>query len=211
MRLLALALTLLCADAQASFINYSSKEINCKIVYYGTTRLHDNLEYIYQRTNPEARGKKIVLKTESESTEFFDFLPLSLGEIRGFKTRFHLYTTPANPTYNASRLLILKGADGIVFVADSDPARLPATLESWESLKRNLKELGYDWKKVPLVVQVANRDRADAMPLEKIKQSLGLTSEPTIEAVVQNGVGVFDTLKAVCKLVLMELKRGASE
>src|ERR1700716_3065739 len=143
-----------------SFINYMAREINCKIVYYGpglcgkTT----NLQYIYERTNPEHKGKMISLATETERTEFFDFLPLSLGEIRGFKTRFHLYTVPGKLFYNASRLLLLKGADAVGFGVDSDPKRTEATLESWESLKNNLKQNGYDWQKMPIVVQFDHRD-----------------------------------------------------
>ena len=135
-----------------SFINYSSREINCKIVYYGpglcgkTT----NLQYVYAKTNPEAKGKMISLATETERTLFFDFLPLSLGEIRGFKTRFHLYTVPGQVFYDASRKLILKGVDGVVFVADSQIERMEANLESVENLRVNLAEQGYDLEQAPV-------------------------------------------------------------
>src|ERR671927_86128 len=143
-----------------SFINYMAREINCKIVYYGpglcgkTT----NLQYIYERTNPDAKGKMISLATETERTLFFDFLPLSLGEIRGFKTRFHLYTVPGQVFYDASRKLILKGVDGVVFVADSQEARMEANIESLQNLEKNLKSQGYDLMSIPYVLQLNKRD-----------------------------------------------------
>ena len=192
-----------------SFINYSSREINCKIVYYGpglcgkTT----NLQYIYERTNPEHKGKMISLATETERTLFFDFLPLSLGEIRGFKTRFHLYTVPGQVFYDASRKLILKGVDGIVFVADSQEARMEANVESLQNLERNLKEQGYELQTLPYVLQFNKRDLPTAVPAEEMYRQLNFKSEPTFEAVAMNGTGVFDTLKAVAKLVLTELKK----
>jgi signal recognition particle receptor subunit beta len=193
-----------------SFINYSSREINCKIVYYGpglcgkTT----NLQYIYSKTNPEAKGKMISLATETERTLFFDFLPLSLGEIRGFKTRFHLYTVPGQVFYDASRKLILKGVDGVVFVADSQVERMEANIESLDNLRQNLIEQGYNLDKIPYVVQFNKRDLPNSAPMDELKKLLNPTSVPEYEAVATTGVGVFDTLKAVAKLVLTELKRG---
>jgi signal recognition particle receptor subunit beta len=193
-----------------SFINYSSREINCKIVYYGpglcgkTT----NLQYVYAKTNPEAKGKMISLATETERTLFFDFLPLSLGEIRGFKTRFHLYTVPGQVFYDASRKLILKGVDGVVFVADSQIERMEANLESAENLKVNLAEQGYDLNKVPYVVQYNKRDLPNVATVEELKRLLNPRGVPEFQAVAPTGVGVFDTLKAVAKLVLTELKKG---
>lgn len=194
-----------------SFINYSSREINCKIVYYGpglcgkTT----NLQYIYNKTNPEAKGKMISLATETERTLFFDFLPLSLGEIRGFRTRFHLYTVPGQVFYDASRKLILKGVDGIVFVADSQEDRLEANLESLENLRDNLKEQSYDLDRLPYVIQYNKRDLPSAMPLEELQRLINPTRNITdFEAVARSGKGVFDTLKAIARLVLIELKRG---
>jgi mutual gliding-motility protein MglA len=193
-----------------SFINYSSREINCKIVYYGpglcgkTT----NLQYIYNKTNPEAKGKMISLATETERTLFFDFLPLSLGEIRGFKTRFHLYTVPGQVFYDASRKLILKGVDGVVFVADSQIERMEANIESLENLRDNLAEQGYNLDKLPYVVQYNKRDLPNAAPLEEMKSLLNPTKVPDYCGVASTGEGVFDTLKAVAKLVLTELKRG---
>jgi signal recognition particle receptor subunit beta len=194
-----------------SFINYSSREINCKIVYYGpglcgkTT----NLQYIYNKTNPEAKGKMISLATETERTLFFDFLPLSLGEIRGFKTRFHLYTVPGQVFYDASRKLILKGVDGVVFVADSQVERMEANIESVENLRTNLAEQGYNLDKIPYVMQYNKRDLPNASPVEELRQLLNTTRVPEFEAVATSGYGVFDTLKAVAKLVLTELKRGS--
>src|SRR5499433_1533045 len=157
-----------------SFINYMAREINCKIVYYGpglcgkTT----NLQYIYERTNPDAKGKMISLATETERTLFFDFLPLSLGEIRGFRTRFHLYTVPGQVFYDASRKLILKGVDGVVFVADSQLERMEANQESLENLSVNLAEQGYDFNKVPTVIQYNKRDLPNAISIEEMRKSL---------------------------------------
>jgi signal recognition particle receptor subunit beta len=193
-----------------SFINYSSREINCKIVYYGpglcgkTT----NLQYVYAKTNPDAKGKMISLATETERTLFFDFLPLSLGEIRGFKTRFHLYTVPGQVFYDASRKLILKGVDGVVFVADSQIERMEANLESVENLRVNLQEQGYDLGKIPYVVQYNKRDLPNIATVEELRRLLNPKGVPEYQAVAPTGVGVFDTLKAVAKLVLTELKKG---
>jgi mutual gliding-motility protein MglA len=208
------ALVGLAATARASFINYSSREINCKIVYYGPAAagLRENLAYIYDKTAPGAKGKMITLSTETEKTVFFDFLPLSLGEIRGFKVRFHLYTVPGKVLYNASRLLILKGADGVVFVAPSDPAQVEATLQAWESLKANLAEHGFDWKKMPIVVQLDGRDHPKAVPIEFMRKLLALPDTMHLfEATSKTGAGVFDTLKDIAKLILMELKAGAEK
>jgi signal recognition particle receptor subunit beta len=193
-----------------SFINYSSREINCKIVYYGpglcgkTT----NLQYIYNKTSPETKGKLISLSTETDRTLFFDFLPLALGEIRGFKTRFHLYTVPGQVFYDASRKLILKGVDGVVFVADSQFERMEANMESLENLSVNLAEQGYDFNKVPAVIQYNKRDLPNAVQIEEMRKSLNPRGIPEYQAVAPNGVGVFDTLKSVAKLVLTELRKG---
>jgi hypothetical protein len=193
-----------------SFINYLSREINCKIVYYGpglcgkTT----NLQYIYNKTNPDAQGKMISLATETERTLFFDFLPLALGEIRGFKTRFHLYTVPGQVFYDASRKLILKGVDGVVFVADSQIARMEANVESIENLRTNLAEQGYSLDKLPYVIQYNKRDMPGIAPVEELRQLLNTSSVPDFEGVASTGIGVFDTLKAVAKLVLSALKKG---
>ncbi|HBG45781.1 MAG TPA: gliding-motility protein MglA [Deltaproteobacteria bacterium] len=192
-----------------SFINYSSREINCKIVYYGpglcgkTT----NLQYIYRKTRPEAKGKMITLATETERTLFFDFLPLALGDIKGFKTRFHLYTVPGQIFYDASRKLILKGVDGIVYVADSQVERMDANIESFENMKINLEEQGYSLPQVPYVVQYNKRDLPNVVPVAELKKVLNPEAVPDFEAVASVGTGVFETLKAVVKLVLIELKK----
>jgi len=195
-----------------SFINYSSREINCKIVYYGpglcgkTT----NLQHIYLKTNPDVKGKMISLATETERTLFFDFLPLALGEIRGFKTRFHLYTVPGQVFYDASRKLILKGVDGVVFVADSQIERMEANLESLDNLRVNLKEQGYDLDKIPYVIQYNKRDLPNAAPLEEMQKLCNPTGAVEFEACATTGEGVFETLKAVAKGVLADLKKMGS-
>lgn len=192
-----------------SFINYSSREINCKIVYYGpglcgkTT----NLQFIYKKTNPEQKGKLISLATETERTLFFDFLPLALGDIRGFKIRFHLYTVPGQVFYAASRKLILKGVDGVVFVADSQIERMEANVESLEDLKINLAEQGYSLEKLPYAVQFNKRDLPAVAPVEEMNKLLNVNGVSWFEAVATTGVGVFETLKSVAKQVLFELKK----
>jgi mutual gliding-motility protein MglA len=194
-----------------TFINYVAREINCKIVYYGpglggkTT----NLQYIYQITSVENKGKLISLATETERTLFFDFLPIDLGQIRGFRTRFHLYTVPGQVFYDSSRKLILKGVDGVVFVADSQEERVDANLESLSNLAQNLKEHGFDLEKIPYVLQLNKRDLPSAMPLEDMKRQLLVKGEPVIEAVATQGVGVLTTLKAVARQVLVELRKSA--
>lgn len=193
-----------------SFINYSSREINCKIVFYGpglcgkTT----NLQWIYKKTNPDSKGKMISLATETERTLFFDFLPLALGEIRGFKTRFHLYTVPGQVFYDASRKLILKGVDGVVFVADSQIERMEANIESFENLRSNLAEQGYNLDTIPLIIQYNKRDLPNIVPVDELRRALNPRYVPDFEAVASEGTGVFDTLKAIAKLVIMQLKKG---
>jgi mutual gliding-motility protein MglA len=193
-----------------SFVNYHTKEINCKIVYYGpglggkTT----NIQYIYQKTSSQNKGQMITLNTENERTLFFDFLPLDLGEIRGFKTRFHLYTVPGQVFYEASRKLILRGVDGLVFVADSQVERMEANLESYQGLERNLAEQGYDLSKVPMVMQWNKRDLPNIVPVEDLRFQLNKRKFPEFEAVATNGQGVFDTLKMVSKSVLLNIKGG---
>ena len=194
-----------------TFINYAAREINCKIVYYGpglggkTT----NLKWIYGKSNPTSRGKLISLATETDRTLFFDFLPLDLGTIRGFKTRFHLYTVPGQVFYDASRKLILKGVDGVVFVADSQAARMEANIESLKNLRSNLKDQGYELAKIPYVLQLNKRDTASAVPVEEMKRQLVMKDEPVFEAVAQSGAAVFDTLKSIARMVLGELRKTA--
>jgi len=193
-----------------SFINFAAREINCKIVYYGaglggkTT----NLQFIYEKTGTQHRGKMISLATETERTLFFDFLPLDVGTVRGFKTRFHLYTVPGQVFYDASRKLILRGVDGVVFVADSQQERQDANLEALDNLQTNLREYGYNLATIPYVLQLNKRDLPNALPTDQLKSELMLKSEPVFEAVASQGKGVFDTLKEVARQVLVELKKG---
>jgi mutual gliding-motility protein MglA len=193
-----------------TFINYASREINCKIVYYGpglcgkTT----NLQHIFDATAQQSKGKLISLATETDRTLFFDFMPLELGTVRGFKTRFHLYTVPGQVFYDASRKLILKGVDGVVFVADSQEERMDANIESLYNLEENLRAQGYDLMKIPYVLQLNKRDLPGIVPVEDLTLELRRKNEPVVEAVASRGTGVFDTLKAVAKQVLTELRKG---
>ena len=192
-----------------TFINYASREINCKIVYYGpglcgkTT----NLQFIYDSTSPQAKGKLISLATETDRTLFFDFMPLELGTVRGFKTRFHLYTVPGQVYYDASRKLIRKGVDGVVFVADSQEERMDANVESLYNLEENLQTQGYDLMQLPYVLQLNKRDLPTAVAVDELTGELQKKGEPVFEAVAMDGTGVFDTLKAVAKQVLTELRK----
>jgi signal recognition particle receptor subunit beta len=192
-----------------TFINYAAKEINCKIVYYGpglggkTT----NLQHIYNKTAPDRRGKMISLATEADRTLFFDFLPLDLGTIRGFTTRFHLYTVPGQVFYDASRKLILKGVDGVVFVSDSQVDRMEANIESIRNLELNLEEHGFDLKTIPYALQFNKRDLPNIMPVDEMYKMLNYKREPTFIGIATQGVGVFDTLKNVAKQILVELRK----
>ena len=192
-----------------TFINYASREINCKIVYYGpglcgkTT----NLQYIFDSTSPQSKGKLISLATETDRTLFFDFMPLELGTVRGFKTRFHLYTVPGQVFYDASRKLILKGVDGVVFVADSQEERMDANIESLHNLEENLRVQGYELSNLPYVLQLNKRDLPNVVPTPELVKELQRKGEPVLEAVASTGIGVFDTLKAVAKQVLIELRK----
>ncbi|EQC43332.1 ATP/GTP-binding protein [Bacteriovorax sp. Seq25_V] len=193
-----------------SFVNYKTKEINCKIVYYGpglggkTT----NIQYVYKKSAGENKGEMVSLNSENERTIFFDFLPLDLGEIRGFRTRFHLYTVPGQVFYESSRKLILRGVDGVVFVADSQLERMEANIESLKSLQSNLAEQGYDIEKIPLVFQWNKRDLPNVSSVEDMSLTLNQYQRPEFEGVATKGDGVFTTLKSITKLVLMNLKGG---
>jgi mutual gliding-motility protein MglA len=194
-----------------SFINFAAREINCKIVYYGaglggkTT----NLQWIFDQTLGKTGGKMISLATETDRTLFFDFLPIDLGTVRGFKTRIHLYTVPGQVFYEASRKLILKGADGVVFVADSQEERLDANLETLDNLREHLKEHKLDFTTIPYVLQFNKRDLPGVLSVEELTKHLQVKGEPVTEAVAVTGQGVFETLREVAKLVLAELKKGA--
>jgi signal recognition particle receptor subunit beta len=192
------------------FINFPAREINCKLVYYGPGLggKTANLQWIYDHTGAAQKGKMISLATETDRTLFFDFLPLELGSVRGFKTRLHLYTVPGQVFYEASRKLILKGADGVVFVADSQEDRMDANLETLENLQEHLKEHKLDFGKIPYTLQLNKRDLPQILPVEEMMRQLRVKEEPVVEAVAFQGQGVFETLKEVARLVLAELKKG---
>jgi signal recognition particle receptor subunit beta len=193
-----------------SFINYSAREIILKIVYYGPglSGKTTNIKYVHTATNPDARGNLVTLETKAERTLFFDFLPLSLPPIRGFKTRLHLYTVPGQLFYSASRKLILKGADGVVFVADSQAERFEANLIALDDMKDNLAEYGFDIEKIPFVIQYNKRDLPNVTPVEELRQALNPWGVPDFEAAAgaEGGPGVFDTLKAVVKIIVKDLR-----
>ncbi len=190
-----------------SLINYASREINCKIVYYGTGLggKTTNLEYVYSKVNPDAKGKMISLATETERTLFFDFLPIDLGDVKGFKTRFHLYTVPGQVYYNASRKLILKGVDGVIFVADSQAERMEANIEAMHNLYENLESYGYDLTNIPFAMQYNKRDLPNAMSMGDLRSQLNPMGVPDFEGVAIEGQGVFETLGAVSKMVVQAL------
>lgn len=191
-----------------AFINYSSREINVKLVYYGpglggkTT----NIQYIHQKTNPDTRGKLISLATETERTLYFDFLPVQMGEIGGFKIRFQMYTVPGQVFYDASRKLILKGADGIVFVADSQIERMDANLESIDNMKENLVENDLKIEEIPWIMQYNKRDLPSAVDVKELSLMLNKSKVPEFEAIATQGVGVFETLKTIARMVIKNLK-----
>ena len=192
-----------------SVINYASREINCKIVYYGpglggkTT----NLKKVYEKVNPSNRGEMISLATDMDRTLFFDFVPVNLGTIRGFKTRFHLYTVPGQVYYNASRKLILRGVDGVVFVADSQIERLDDNVESIKNLIENLKEYNLKLSELPFVIQYNKRDLPNIAPLDQLERLLNPLKVPSFEAVATDGIAVFATLKEISKMVLKKLSQ----
>lgn len=193
-----------------SFINYNAKEIHCKVVYYGPSLggKTTNIQWVYQTTNEDQKSKLVALNTDIERTLFFDFLPMNVGEIRGFKTRFHLYTVPGQVVYDASRKLILKGLDGVVFVADSQAERMEENLESLRNLEKNLEQQGFDIRNVPLVFQYNKRDLPNSLSIEELRNQLNFYNAPEFEAVASEGKGVMETLKSVSKSILTVLKGG---
>jgi signal recognition particle receptor subunit beta len=193
-----------------SFINYSTKEVNCKIVYVGTglSGKTTNVQYIYEQTAQDLRGKFFAGNSENERTLFFDFLPLGVGDIRGYKTRFHLYTIPGQTFYEISQQFILKGVDGVVFVVDSQAERMEANLESFEVLNRNLERQGYDPNKLPIIFQYNKRDLQSALPVKELEQTFNPSRKPSFEAVASRGDGVMETLQSITQWVIRELKGG---
>ncbi|HEY9785831.1 MAG TPA: GTPase domain-containing protein [Candidatus Obscuribacterales bacterium] len=191
-----------------AIINFETREINCKLVYYGTGLggKTTNLKYIYSQISPTIRGELISLATETERTLFFDFLSLDLGTVQGYKTRFSLYTVPGQVEYNASRRLILNGADGIIFVADSDATRSKDNIESLQNMIENLSEYSLTLEDVPWVLQYNKRDLANAMPVERLERECNFMNVPSFEAIASEGLGVFATLRQLSKQVLNRLK-----
>lgn len=194
-----------------SLINYTTKEINLKVIYFGAGLCGKttNIQYIYEHTQAESRGSKLMsLSTENERTLFFDFLPLSVGDVRGYRTRFHLYTIPGQTFYDVSRQFILKGVDGIVFVVDSQAERMEANIESFESLEKALDQQGYDINKIPLVFQYNKRDLVNAVPVRELEATFNSLRKPSFEAVAARGEGVMETLNAISQSIIRELKGG---
>jgi signal recognition particle receptor subunit beta len=193
-----------------SFVNYNAKEIHCKIVYYGPSLAGKttNMQWIYHQTQNDQKSKLVSLDTDVERTLFFDFLPLSVGEIRGFKTRFHLYTVPGQVIYDASRKLILKGLDGVIFVADSQAERIDENIESMKNLEKNLRLQGYDLRDVPMAIQYNKRDLDNISSLEELKSELNTYNCPDYEGVASEGQGVMEPLKTVSNKIINVLKSG---
>ncbi|MFH2107117.1 MAG: GTPase domain-containing protein [Chrysiogenia bacterium] len=191
-----------------SFLNYSTREINFKIVYYGPglSGKTTNIKYIYEKIKKDNKGKLVSLATETERTLFFDFFPLDLGTIKDYKVRFHLYTVPGQIYYSASRKLILKGVDGLVFVADSQTERYEANIESIQDMLENLRDYKIDFAAIPYVLQLNKRDLPNISPANELIGALRRKEEPVLEAVAYKGDGVVDTLKAISKLIMSEIK-----
>ncbi|ADU97353.1 GTP-binding protein [Thermovibrio ammonificans] len=191
------------------FINFATKEINCKIVYYGPglSGKTTNIKWIYDHIKPENKGEMITLATETERTLFFDFVPIEVSNVRGFKVRFHLYTTPGQIIYRASRKLILKGVDGVVFVADSQEERHDANLDTLDDMIENLKEYEIDIEDLPLVFQYNKRDLPNILPVEVLRRDLNRWNRPDFEAVASKGIGVLETFKEITRQVLQKLKK----
>ena len=192
-----------------SLVNYSTREITCKIVYYGPGRSGktSNLQYVHAFVPEERKGPMVSLATETDRTLFFDFLPLDLGTISGFRTRVQLYTVPGQVYYNATRKLVLRGADGVVFVADSQPEQWDENIESLRNLHENLLEEDIDLKTFPMVIQYNKRDLPGVLPIAQLDDTLNFRGVPAFPAAAVTGDGVFDTLKSASKLVLQSLSR----
>lgn len=193
-----------------SFINYNAKEIHCKVVYYGPSLSGKttNIQWVYQKTADDQKSKLVALNTDIERTLFFDFLPLNVGEIRGFQTRFHLYTVPGQVVYDASRKLILKGLDGVIFVADSQVERMEENIESLRNLERNLEQQGYNIREIPLIMQYNKRDLPNVASLAEMRSALNPYNAPEVEAIASEGKGVFTSLKTISKSIINVLKGG---
>jgi signal recognition particle receptor subunit beta len=193
-----------------SFINHNAKEIHCKIVYYGPSLggKTTNLQWVYHQTSGPDKSELFSLPGDTERTLFFDFLPLNVGDIRGYKTRFHLFTVPGQVVYDNSRKLILKGLDGVVFVADSQAERMEENIQSMQNLKKNLEQQGYDINDIPLVLQYNKRDLPNALPLHELRSALNKYNSLDFEGTASEGKGVFESLRTVSKSIINVLKGG---
>jgi signal recognition particle receptor subunit beta len=196
-----------------SFINYAKKEINLKIVYMGTgmSGKTTNIQYLYDHAHGEKKGDLVTLSGENERTLFFDFLPLTIGEVGGFQTRFHLYTLPGQVFYDLSQLFILKGVDGVIFVVDSQRERMEDNIEAFERMKKNLKTQGYELENLPLVFQYNKRDCSSAVPVGDLRRTFNTWNRPEFEATAHKGHGVMETLQALATQVIRDLKRGETQ
>ena len=192
-----------------SLVNYSTREITCKIVYYGPGRSGktSNLQYIHAYVPDDKKGPMVSLATETDRTLFFDFLPLDLGSISGFRTRIQLYTVPGQVYYNATRKLVLRGADGVVFVADSQREQLNENIESLRNLHENLLEENINIREFPMVLQYNKRDLPGVASVDEMENALNYRGVPSFAAATINGEGVFETLKSVSQLVLQSLSK----
>jgi len=190
-----------------ALINVATKEIHCKLVYYGPglSGKTTNLKYIYSTVPGQARGDLLSIDTETERTLFFDFLPLDLGRVHGYQVRFHLYTVPGQVLYERTRVAVLNGADGVVFTADSQRSKLGEDVRSLQELARNLTQQGKRFLEFPMVMQYNKRDMPDALPLPVLEKYLNSMHVPAYEAVASKGVGVFDTLRTISKLIVSKL------
>ena len=190
------------------FINWKLREINLKIVYYGPSLSGKttSLEYIHSRTNPERRGELISLKTREDRTLYFDYMQFEMGSISGLKPRFNIYTVPGQVYYRGTRKLVLKGVDGLVFVADSQIRRLHENVEAIKDLYEDLVELGFSPGELPIVLQCNKRDLPEIMPVQSIKEQLGLNGIPTFESVALEGIGVLDGLKSIVNSVVTKAR-----
>jgi len=195
-----------------SFINHNAKVIHCKIVYYGPSLggKTTNIKWVYNETAQDQKTKMVALNTDIERTLFFDFLPLDFGDFRGYKTRFHLYSVPGQVIYDASRKLIIKGLDGVIFVADSQTERMEENVQSLRNLEKNLEQQGLDIHEIPLVMQYNKRDLPNAASLKDLRLNLNLFNSPDFEATASDGRGVMESLKTVTKSIVTVLKGGST-
>ncbi len=195
-----------------SLFNYNAKEIHCKIVYYGPSLggKTTNIQWMYQSLASDQKSKLMALNTEIERTLLFDFLPLDIGEIRGFKTRFHVYSVPGQIVYDATRKLILQGIDGVIFVADSQADRLDENLQALDNLEKNLQQQGYNIKEIPLLLQYNKRDLPTALPIQELRRHLNRFNAQEIEACAFEGKGVLESFKMMSKSILQVLKGGST-